>query len=70
MGSKVKLYAQAFTFLEHTERVKVFTMSLYDGLEVETAPIPEIPPQDQEDSATQGNISENHILILTRLYMY
>lgn len=34
-------------------------MSLYDGIEVETAPMPEISPLDQEDSSTQENISEN-----------
>lgn len=33
-------------------------MSLYDGIEVETAPMPEISPLDQEDSSTQENISE------------
>ena len=32
-------------------------MSLYDGLEVETAPIPEIT--GQEDSSGQGSLSKN-----------
>lgn len=40
----------------HDYTVAVLDMSLYDGLEVETAPIPEISPQ--EDSSAQGNLSE------------
>lgn len=42
-------------------------MSLYDGLEVETAPIPEISPMEKDSPAAQESMNGGKCYTLTSL---